>query len=157
MGYDVSKATAEVAATGRASVHVFHAAGGKFGYLLVALIALLLSAPLLVEGLIWNLGLKLFACTVLVASLYAARPGRRSLALGLILASIDLGVGRVAASTEQGPPKPVDPRGNMARDRTSMASFRTQLALDRTTLAWIRTTLTTASFGFGMVAFFRSR
>ena len=37
-----------------------------------------------------------------------------------------------------------------------MASFRTQLALDRTTLAWVRTTLTMASFGFGMVAFFRS-
>lgn len=37
-----------------------------------------------------------------------------------------------------------------------MASFRTSLALDRTTLAWIRTTLTMASFGFGMVAFFRS-
>jgi len=37
-----------------------------------------------------------------------------------------------------------------------MASFRTKLALDRTTLAWIRTTLAMASFGFGMVAFFRS-
>ena len=37
-----------------------------------------------------------------------------------------------------------------------MAKFRTGLSLDRTTLAWIRTTLTMASFGFGMVAFFRS-
>lgn len=37
-----------------------------------------------------------------------------------------------------------------------MASFRTELALDRTTLAWIRTALTMASFGFGIVAFFRS-
>jgi putative membrane protein len=37
-----------------------------------------------------------------------------------------------------------------------MAGLRTQLALDRTTLAWIRTTLTMASFGFGIVAFFRS-
>ena len=55
------------------------------------------------------------------------------------------------------PPTPTDPRINLARDRTHMASFRTQLALDRTTLAWIRTTLTMASFGFGMVAFFRSR
>jgi putative membrane protein len=43
-----------------------------------------------------------------------------------------------------------------AQARTQFASFRTQLALDRTTLAWIRTTLTMASFGFGMVAFFRS-
>lgn len=31
------------------------------------------------------------------------------------------------------------------------------LALDRTTLSWIRTALTFATFGFGMVAFFRSR
>jgi putative membrane protein len=37
-----------------------------------------------------------------------------------------------------------------------MARFRTQLALDRTTLAWVRTTLSMASFGFGMVAFFRT-
>ena len=41
-------------------------------------------------------------------------------------------------------------------DPTQMAAFRTRLALDRTTLAWIRTTLTMASFGFGMVGFFRS-
>lgn len=49
-----------------------------------------------------------------------------------------------------------DPRVGLASQRTTMASFRTALALDRTTLAWIRTTLTMASFGFGMVAFFRS-
>ena len=41
-------------------------------------------------------------------------------------------------------------------DRVDLAKLRTQLALDRTTLAWIRTTLTMATFGFGMVAFFRS-
>jgi putative membrane protein len=58
--------------------------------------------------------------------------------------------------SEETPPLP-DPRVTMARGQTRMASFRTQLALDRTTLAWIRTTLTMASFGFGMVAFFRSR
>ena len=52
--------------------------------------------------------------------------------------------------------EPSDPRVGLATQRTSMASFRTELALDRTTLAWIRTTLTMASFGFGMVAFFRS-
>jgi uncharacterized membrane protein YidH (DUF202 family) len=51
---------------------------------------------------------------------------------------------------------PIDPRVPMARERTSLASYRTQLALDRTTLAWIRTTLTLATFGFGLVAFFRS-
>jgi len=44
----------------------------------------------------------------------------------------------------------------LAGDRTKMATFRTHLALERTTLAWIRTTLTMASFGFGIVAFFRS-
>jgi len=53
-------------------------------------------------------------------------------------------------------PNSVDPRVDLARNRTSMAGLRTQLALDRTTLAWIRITLTMASFGFGMVAFFRS-
>jgi len=57
---------------------------------------------------------------------------------------------------DQNSPNPIDPRVNLARDRTGMASYRTQLALDRTTLAWVRTTLTMASFGFGMVAFFRS-
>ncbi len=49
-----------------------------------------------------------------------------------------------------------DPRLDLATKSTGMAGFRTQLALDRTTLAWIRTTLTMASFGFGMVGFFRS-
>ena len=41
-------------------------------------------------------------------------------------------------------------------DRPDMTGFNIKLALDRTTLAWIRTTLTMASFGFGMVTFFRS-
>ena len=58
---------------------------------------------------------------------------------------------------EQPMPKPGDASLDLARNRTSFATYRTQLALDRTTLAWIRTTLTMASFGFGMVSFFRSR
>lgn len=60
--------------------------------------------------------------------------------------------------TASGPSEPGsgDARTVYAKLRTSMASFRTQLALDRTTLAWIRTTLTMATFGFGMVGFFRS-
>jgi uncharacterized membrane protein YidH (DUF202 family) len=41
-------------------------------------------------------------------------------------------------------------------NRIELASFRTKLALDNTTLAWLRTTLTMASFGFGMVGFFRA-
>jgi uncharacterized membrane protein YidH (DUF202 family) len=56
----------------------------------------------------------------------------------------------------EGTPNPVDPRVNLAQDRTGMATYRTELALDRTTLAWVRTTLTMASFGFGMVVFFRT-
>jgi putative membrane protein len=58
---------------------------------------------------------------------------------------------------EQPMPKPGDASLDLARNRTSFATYRTQLALDRTTLAWIRTTLTMASFGIGLVAFFRSR
>jgi putative membrane protein len=49
-----------------------------------------------------------------------------------------------------------DPRVGLARHRTDLAKSRTELALDRTTLAWIRTTLTMATFGFGMVGFFRT-
>jgi putative membrane protein len=49
-----------------------------------------------------------------------------------------------------------DPRTALARERTGFAKFRTSLALDRTTLAWIRTAVTFATFGFGMIGFFRS-
>ena len=49
-----------------------------------------------------------------------------------------------------------DSRTVLADERTNFARFRTSLALDRTTLAWIRTALTFATFGFGMVAFFRA-
>lgn len=47
-------------------------------------------------------------------------------------------------------------RVKIALERESLAGFRTQLSLDRTTLAWIRTAVTIATFGFGLVAFFRS-
>jgi putative membrane protein len=40
--------------------------------------------------------------------------------------------------------------------RTNYAAFNVSLSLDRTTLAWVRTGLTFASFGFGMVGFFRA-
>ena len=49
-----------------------------------------------------------------------------------------------------------DPRTALASERTSLARFRVSLALDRTTLAWIRTALTFATFGFGMIGFFRA-
>ena len=50
----------------------------------------------------------------------------------------------------------LDPKTGLAARRTSLATFRTALALDRTTLAWIRTALTFATFGFGMIGFFRA-
>lgn len=49
-----------------------------------------------------------------------------------------------------------DPRIPLAIGRTDFAKYRTQLALDRTTLAWIRTALTFATFGFGMIGFYRA-
>jgi putative membrane protein len=51
---------------------------------------------------------------------------------------------------------PLDTRTDLATSRTGFAVFRTSLALDRTTLAWIRTALTFATFGFGMIGFFRA-
>ena len=49
-----------------------------------------------------------------------------------------------------------DPKTVLATERTNFAKLRTSLALDRTTLAWIRTALTFATFGFGMIGFFRA-
>ncbi len=57
---------------------------------------------------------------------------------------------------KMGEPATPDKRVEFAQQRTTLASFRTSLALDRTTLAWIRTTLTMASFGLGLIGFFRS-
>jgi putative membrane protein len=48
-----------------------------------------------------------------------------------------------------------DPKASLAAERTSLAKFRVSLALDRTTLAWVRTALAFATFGFGMIGFFR--
>jgi len=53
-------------------------------------------------------------------------------------------------------PGSADPRVDLARLRTQIAKVRTQLAFDRTTLAWIRTAITMATFGFGMIGFFRT-
>ncbi len=47
----------------------------------------------------------------------------------------------------------------MVRDgapEASRTALQQKLALDRTMLAWIRTALSMASFGFGLVAFFRA-
>lgn len=77
---------------------VLGVARGKFGYLLVALIALLVSAPVMAEGWAWRFLIILFVGGVLVAGLYAVRPGRRSLIFGLIVASVEFGIGRMAAA-----------------------------------------------------------
>lgn len=61
--------------------------------------------------------------------------------------------GVCAAMNDESQP---DTRIPLAIERTDMAIFRTSLALDRTTLAWIRTTLTMATFGLGMIGFFRT-
>jgi len=44
----------------------------------------------------------------------------------------------------------------LAGERTNLAKIRVWLALERTTLAWVRTALTFATFGFGMIGFFRA-
>jgi putative membrane protein len=56
----------------------------------------------------------------------------------------------------QANPHPLKPRENQSPEPTGLGTYRTKLALDRTTLAWVRTTLAMTSFGFGMVAFFRT-
>ena len=55
------------------------------------------------------------------------------------------------------PASPIDAQQHGGQKPVTLSQYQTKLALDRNTLAWIRTTLTMASFGFGMVAFFRSR
>jgi hypothetical protein len=75
---------------------VLRVAGGKFGILLVALVALMAFTPLIIEGPVWNVVLTLFTGAVLVASLHAARPGGRPLAFGFALALADFVIGRCA-------------------------------------------------------------
>jgi hypothetical protein len=76
---------------------VYHAAKGKFGYLLIALLVLLLTAPLVTEGMLWTIVLSVFATMLLVAALHAVKPGRFSLILGVTLAAVDFGIGRIAS------------------------------------------------------------
>lgn len=74
---------------------LLRAARGKFGYLLITLVALLVSAPVITEGLPAQMALSLLASSVLVAGLFAARPSLRALFAGLFLAAVDLGIGRL--------------------------------------------------------------
>lgn len=80
-----------------ARVKLLRAAHGKYGTLLLALLALLVTAPVMSEGQAWRIVLSLLAACLIVAGLVAARPGRNSLVLGLILAAIDFGIGQVAS------------------------------------------------------------
>jgi hypothetical protein len=70
------------------------AAGGKFGLLLVALVALMAAAPLIIASPVANAVLPLFTGAVLVASLHAARPGGKPMAVGLALALAEFLIGR---------------------------------------------------------------
>ncbi|MGO8897217.1 MAG: hypothetical protein ACLQU5_02565 [Isosphaeraceae bacterium] len=81
----------------RTRSRVLRAAHGKFGYLMVALVALLVTAPVMTESTVLWVALALLATSVLVAGLYAARPCRRSILVGLVLGGIDIGIGRLAA------------------------------------------------------------
>ena len=81
----------------RTNSRVLKATGGKFGYLLVALVALLVTAPVITKSMVLRVAIAPLATSVLVTGLYAARPRRRSILVGLILAGIDFGIGRLAA------------------------------------------------------------
>jgi hypothetical protein len=72
------------------------AAGGKFGLLLVALVALMAATPLIIEGPVWNTLLTVFTGAVLVAGLHAARPGEKVVVFGFALALADFAIGRCA-------------------------------------------------------------
>ncbi len=67
---------------------------GKFGVLLVALVALMAAAPLIIAGPVSDVVLRLFTGAILVASLHAARPGGKAMAVGVALALADLVLGR---------------------------------------------------------------
>ena len=74
------------------------AASGKFGLLLLALVALMAATPLIISGPVWNALLSLFTGAVMVASLHAARPGERAVVIGLVLALADFAIGRCAVT-----------------------------------------------------------
>jgi hypothetical protein len=72
------------------------ALAGRFGRLLVALIGLMLFAPLVIAHEWGIAALGLFSGAVLVAGLHAARASRETIVLGLVLALIDFTIGRLA-------------------------------------------------------------
>lgn len=80
----------------RVHSRLLRAAHGKFGYLLVALLATIVAAPIITTGFPAQLMLAAMAGTVLIAGLYAARPQKSSLVIGVVLAGIDLGIGHLS-------------------------------------------------------------
>lgn len=71
---------------------------GKFGMLLIALIALMAATPVIISGPTWNAVLSVFTSIVLVTSLHAVRSGWKMLTLGIVLALADFVIGRCAAA-----------------------------------------------------------
>ncbi len=112
----------------KAKSWLYRTVGSRFGYLLLALICLLLSSPLLTRGFPWNLLLGFFASSVLVAGLYAAKPGRRSLTIGLTLALTDLAITQLADV------------------ESSQFMMTLQAALWLSTLVYVSTTILTTVF-----------
>ena len=82
-----------VGGAARWTSRLLSAAEGKFGLLLVALVALMGAAPL-IPSPVSEAVLTLFTGAVLVASLHAARPGGKPMAVGLALALADFLIGR---------------------------------------------------------------
>ena len=80
---------------GRERSRLLGAARGKFGYLLLALIVFLATAPVIADSHAWKLVLAGFGSGVLIAGLHAARPGKRALIVGLVVAAVELGIGRM--------------------------------------------------------------
>jgi len=102
MAITTSGPAPEVAGAGGWSSRLLAAAGGKFGVLLVALVALMAAAPLIVAGPVSDALLRLFTGAVLVASLHAARPGGKPVVVGLALALADLLIGSAPPTSAPG-------------------------------------------------------
>jgi hypothetical protein len=100
---------------------------------LLALVALMAALPLIIAGPTTTAVLSLFTGAVLVASIHAARPGRRAVAIGLGLALADFAIGRWAAVSD------------------SRWQLLMQLAMWIATLLYVIATLMDAIFASGVV------
>jgi Ion channel len=69
---------------------ILRAFQGKYGYLLAAMIVLLASSPLIVQGRVWATLLSAVFGGVLLASIHAASSRKSSLIVGLVLVMADL-------------------------------------------------------------------